>query len=124
MQTGVYNNKRKLKTCESPKELIMDKLVCSLCGCESSQKRFKYKDINEHFEKAYQIWCPRNCCKEQYNRNVPQGYVCNWWDDYGGWYTVEKKPNVISIDDARSIQKAKMLRDIGLQILQGKENIK
>ena len=84
----------------------MDKLVCSLCGCESSQKRFKYKDINEHFEKAYQIWCPRNCCKD------------------GGWYTVEKKPNVISIDDARSIQKAKMLRDIGLQILQGKENIK
>lgn len=102
----------------------MDKLMCSLCGWESNQKKFKDNDINKHFESAYQIWCPRNCCKEQYNRDVPQGYVCNWWYDYGGWYTIEKKPKIISIDEIRSIQKAKMLRDIGLQIMQREENNK
>jgi len=96
----------------------MNKLVCSLCGWESPQKRFKYKDINEHFEKAYQVRCPRNCCREQYDHTIPKGYVRQFWYEYGGRETIEEKPRVIDIDTARSIRKAKMLRNVGLKILQ------
>lgn len=100
----------------------MEKLVCSLCGYEGTQKRFKYKDINEHFEKAQEVWCPRNCCKEKYSRVVPNGYICNWWHEYGGWYTLEKESKIIDFEVAKSIQRAKMLRGIGVSMLNEKGN--
>jgi len=101
----------------------MDKLVCSLCGWESPQKRFKFKEINEHFENAYQIWCPRNCCREQYDHSIPKGYILQYWYDYGGWQTLEKKSKIIDIDFAKSVKKAKMIRDIGVQMLKERGNI-
>ena len=98
----------------------MEKLVCSLCGYEGGQKRFKFKNINEHFDKAQEVWCPRNCCKEKYSRVVPDGYVCNMWLDYGGWYTLERRSNIIDFEEIKSIQRARAIRDIGLAQL--KEN--
>lgn len=95
----------------------MDKLVCDLCGWKSNQKRFKFEDINKHFENAKYVWCPRNCCKEQFERIISKGYVCNWWYDYGGWYTVEERPKIISMDTVRAIQRARQIRDIGMQML-------
>lgn len=99
----------------------MEKLVCSLCGYEGNQKKFKYKDINEHFDKAIQVWCPRNCCKEQYDRTVPEGCICNYWYEYGGWHTIEEKPKIIDFEYAKSFHKAKMLRDYGMQMVKNKK---
>ena len=98
----------------------MDRLVCSVCGFTGKQRKFKWLDINEHFDRAKEVWCPTNKCKEN-NKNkriVPNGHVCNCWYDYGGWYTIEEQPKIIDIDEAKSIQKAKILRDMGMQILQ------
>lgn len=98
----------------------MDRLVCSVCGFTDKQRKFKWLDINEHFDRAKEVWCPTNKCKEN-NKNkriVPKGYVCNCWYEYSGWYTIEEQPKIIDIDEAKSIQKAKRLRDMGMQILQ------
>lgn len=102
----------------------MEKLICSVCGYIGNQKKFKYKDINEHFDNAIEVWCPTNKCKEENGdkRIIPKGCVCNWWYDYNGWYTIEKKPKIIDIETAKSIKKAEMLRDIGMQILQEERN--
>lgn len=101
----------------------MEKLVCSLCGYESNQKKFKEKDINEHFDNASQVWCPRNVCKEnnKEKRIVPEGYICNYWYSYGGWCTLEKD-KVIDFETAKAIYRAKKLRDKGLKIIQDRTN--
>jgi hypothetical protein len=49
---------------------------------------------------------------------VPKGYVCNVWYDYGECCTIEE---ITDIETARSIKKAKQIRDIGVQILNGAE---
>lgn len=97
----------------------MNKLICSLCGFTSEQKKFKWSDINKHFDNAKEVWCPTNKCKEanKQKRIVPKGYICNHWYDYDGWCTIEEKPKIIDINTAKSIQKAKWLRDRGMQIL-------
>jgi len=102
----------------------MVSMKCSLCGWESNQKRFKYKDINKHFENAIQIRCPRNYCKEQYDHSVPKDCICNTWYDYGGWETIEKRSNVISIEDYKAIKRAKEILNIGLQIISERGNYK
>lgn len=76
----------------------MDKLVCSISGYVGNQKRFKYKDINKHFENAKEIGCLTNKC------------------------TSENKEKRI-IDTAKSIQKAKQLREIGIQTLKEQGNL-
>lgn len=98
----------------------MKELVCSVCGCVSNQKKFRHSSINKHFNNAEEIWCPTKKCREnnKEKRVIPDGYICNCWMDYGGWYTIEKKPKITNINTAESIQKAKSLKEIGLQILQ------
>jgi len=86
-------------------------LICSLCGYKSTQKKYRHKDINQHFKNAIQIRCPRNICRKQYDHSVPNGYICNIWYDYMGWQTIE----IQTIEDCKAIQRAKRIRDIGLQ---------
>lgn len=97
----------------------MYKLVCSICGYVGNQKRFKYKDINIHFENAIEIWCPTNKCisENKEKRIVPNGYIKTCWHDYCGWYAIEERHKILDIDTAKSIQKAKQLREIGIQML-------
>jgi len=101
----------------------MDKLVCSICGYVGNQKRFRNTEINEHFDNAKEVWCPTNKCIEENKdkRIIPKGYVKNWWYEYGGWCTVEEEPKIIDIETVKSIQKAKHILDIGLQILKEHE---
>ncbi|WP_086339035.1 hypothetical protein [Enterococcus sp. 5B3_DIV0040] len=110
-----------IRTAGRVKEVILMKrnepFQCSLCGWTDNRKKpYPYEDINEHFINAEAIWCPRNSCKERYERTIPKGYVCNWWYAYNGWYTLEKEPKILAIDFVRSLHKAKELRRIGLEI--------
>ena len=88
------------------------KLVCSLCGYESPQKKFRYSDINRHFENAVQIWCPRNDCKEKYGRKVPEGFTCHTWYDYVGWQTVEPQ----TPEEHEAVLRARKIQDEGIRI--------
>lgn len=101
----------------------MDKLVCSICGYTGNQKRFRYKEINAHFDNAIEVWCPTNKCisENKEKRVVPKGCVKNWWLDYGGWCTIEERPKVINIETVRSIHRAKQLRDIALEMLKNEQ---
>lgn len=100
----------------------MDKLECSLCGWKSGQKRFKYKEINKHFENAVQVWCPRKICQEQYGRNIPAGCECNYWSEYSGWCTVEKKPKIIPIEHVQGVMRARRILEAGLKMMEQEEN--
>jgi len=94
---------------------MLKQLKCDLCGWTSQRKRFPLKELNEHFEHALQIRCPRNICHEQYDHSVPKGYVVHTWYDYGGWETVEKKPKVVSIDETYHRAHAKWILEEGLR---------
>ena len=106
---------RNLKAADSPPPL----LKCSLCGTVKNQKKFPYKDINSHFEKAIQIWCPLNACKKEHRRIVPDGCICYTWYEYGEWSTIEPA----TIEDMMAIQRAKQLLEQGRELLanQGKD---
>lgn len=97
----------------------MEKLVCSICGYTSEQKKFRYSDINKHFDNAEAIWCPTNKCKElnKDKRIVPKGYICNCWYEYNGWSTLERQSKIMDIETARSIQRAKSILERGLSAL-------
>ena len=102
----------------------MDTLKCSICGFESKRKKFQYDDINEHFDNAIEVWCPTKKCQETYpeRRVVPPGCKKNWWHEYEGFYTIEKAPKIIELESVRSIARAKMIRDIGLQMILSQTN--
>ena len=101
---------------------IKDPFKCSLCGWTDNRKKpYPYDDINEHFINAKEIWCPRNICKETYERKVPDGYVCNWWYDYNGWYTLEEKPKAIDFATAKAVHRARQIKDAALCIIMNKQ---
>ena len=101
---------------------ITEPFKCSLCGWTDNRKKpYPYENVNEHFINAEAIWCPRNACKEAFERVVPQGYVLNEWHDYGGWYTLEKQTNVIDIETARAVLRAKEIKRIGLEMLRSQK---
>lgn len=102
---------------------MIEKLVCSICGYTGNQKKFKFTDINKHFDNAKEIWCPTNKCIEE-NKNkriIPNRCVKNCWYEYCGWYTIEEKPKVVDLKNIKSIQRARQFRDMGIQILKEKE---
>lgn len=107
---------RNMKANEPPYPL----LKCSLCGYVSSQKKFPYKDINQHFENAIQIWCPLNLCKKSHQRIVPDGCVCHEWYDYGEWCTL--KP--ATLEEMIAIQRAKWLVEQGKELIAKEEERK
>jgi ribosomal protein L37E len=43
----------------------MNKLVCSICGFTSEQKKFKWSDINERFDKAIKRYWITNLTKKR-----------------------------------------------------------
>lgn len=103
---------------------IKEPFRCSLCGwIDNRKKPYPYDDINEHFLNAEAIWCPRKICKETYERIIPKGYICNYWYDYNGWYTLEKKPKIVSIEDARAFHRANEIKRIALEIIRNNKSI-
>jgi len=91
-------------------------LKCSLCGYQSTQKKYKWEDTNSHFDKAVQIWCPRNECKEKFNRIIPKGYICHTWYEYMGWQTIEFPTK----EEREAVKRAKLIRDKGLNEILGR----
>ena len=97
----------------------MEKLVCSLCGYESPQRKFKFPEINEHFDRAVQVWCPLNKCKKENKdkRVSPAGCYTTWWYDYGGWSTVEKISDIDDFELYVGFKRAKLIQEYGLEML-------
>ena len=58
-----------------------------------------------------------NRCKEKYPRVVPEGYVCKWWYDYDGWYTVEKM-EPLSPEEQLHVERAKDILRRGIEQLE------
>lgn len=115
-------------------------LICDYCGFEQIIK--KKIDKYTYFELTHckNLWCPCNKCKEQNPRprQVEKGFVKHEWvlgewdcvlteedaayvqpyQNYGIW---SKKVNP-TIEDCKSLLRAKHLRDIGVQILKKENN--
>nr|WP_292162779.1 hypothetical protein [Butyrivibrio sp.] len=115
-------------------------LICDYCGFEQTIK--KKIDKYTYFELTHckSLWCPCNKCKEQNPRPqqiekgfVKHGWVLGEWDcllteedaayvqphqNYGSWSKIVNP----TIEECKSLLRAKQLRDIGLQILKEENN--
>lgn len=115
-------------------------LKCEFCGYEQVIKRRIDKYTYYELTHCKHLWCPCNKCKEQHlrpqkfpNDEVMHGWVFGEWDcvldikdatyvyphqNYGIW----SKAVIPTIEDCRSLVRARQLRDLGLQMLkkQGK----
>lgn len=111
-------------------------LKCEYCGFEQTVK--KRIDKYTYFELTHckHLWCPCNKCKEQNPRPkqiekglVKHGWVLGEWDcllteedaayvqphqNYGSWSKIINP----TIEECRSLLRARQLKDIGLQLLQ------
>lgn len=118
----------------------MFKLICDYCVFEQTIK--KKIDKYTYFELTHckSLWCPCNKCKEQNPRPqqiekgfVKHGWVLGEWDcllteedaayvqphqNYGSWSKIVNP----TIEEGKSLLRAKQLRDIGLQILKEENN--
>lgn len=110
-------------------------LICDYCGFEQTMK--KKIDKYTYFELTHckSLWCPCNKCKEQNPRPrqiekgfVKHGWVLGEWDcllteedaayvqphqNYGIWSKIINP----TIEEYKSLLRAKQLKNIGLQIL-------
>ena len=111
-------------------------LKCEFCGYEQNVKKKIDKYTYYELTHCKHLWCPCNKCKEQHprprnftNDEVMHGWVFGEWDcvlniedatyvyphqNYGIW----SKIVIPTIEDCKSLVKARLLRDLGLQILQ------
>ena len=116
-------------------------LKCEYCGFEQTIKKRIDKYTYYELTHCKHLWCPCNKCKEQNPRTrtieqglVKYGWVLGEWDcllteedaayvqshqDYGIW----SKIITPTIEECKSLLKAKRLRDIGIQILKEEGNI-
>ena len=113
-------------------------LKCEFCGYEQTIKKKLDKYTYYELTHCKHLWCPCNKCKEQHprpnkfaNDEVMHGWVLGEWDcvlskedaeyvypyqNYGIW----SKIVIPTIEDCKSLIRAKQLRDYGVQMLKEK----